>query len=92
MVKNNDRARERSRVSNWFHRTFHDLVFRSLIGPAQVDNAVDGSGPEAREAWKHDLEHRRRYTREQHERERLAREAERSDSPVRSPAPQRSQR
>ena len=79
MVKNNERARERSRLSSWFHRTFHDLGFRSLIGPAQVDKAVDGSGQEARDGWKRDVEHRRRYTREQHERERLAREAERGD-------------
>jgi hypothetical protein len=78
-VKNNNTVRERSRLSSWFHRTFHDLAFRSLIGPAQVDNAVDGSEQEAREEWKRDLEHRRRYTREQHERERLAREAERGD-------------
>ena len=77
MVKNNTRDRERSRLSSWFHRTFHDWAFRSLIGPAQVDKAVDGSGQEAREEWKRDLDHRRRYTREQHERERLAREAER---------------
>ena len=79
MVKNNERHRQRSRLSRWFHRTFHDWAFRSLIGPAQVDKAVDGSGPEAREEWKRDLDHRRRYTREQHERERLAREAERGD-------------
>jgi hypothetical protein len=79
MVNNNIRDRERSGLSSWFHRTFHDLGFRSLIGPAQVDMAVDGSGPEAREGWKRDLERRRRYTREQHERERLAREAERAD-------------
>jgi signal transduction histidine kinase len=79
MVKNNNRVRERSRFSGWFHRTFDDWAFRSLIGPAQVDKAVDGSGQEAREEWKRDLEHRRRYTREQHERERLAREAERGD-------------
>jgi hypothetical protein len=77
MVKNNDRAQERSRLLSWFHRTFHDLGFRSLIGPAQVDKAIDGSGSEAREGWKRDLEDRRRYTQEQHEHERLAREAER---------------
>ena len=79
MVKNNDRARERSRLSSWFHRMFHDVAFRSLIGPAQVDKAIDGSGSEAREGWKRDLEDRRRYTQEQHEHERLAREAERGD-------------
>jgi hypothetical protein len=79
MVRNNDRDRKRSRLSSWFHRTFDDVWFRSLIGPAQVDKAVDGSGQEAREGWKRDLEHRRRYTLEQHERERLAREAERRD-------------
>jgi len=77
MVKNNDRARERSRLARWFRRTFHDLWFRSLIGPAQVDRAIDGSGPEAREGWKRDLQHRRRYTHEQHDHERLAREPER---------------
>jgi hypothetical protein len=79
MVRSNDRDRKLSRLLSSFHRTFADVGFRSLIGRAQVDKPVDGSGHEAREGWKRDLEHRRRYSLEQHERERLAREAERSD-------------
>jgi hypothetical protein len=74
----NSKGRERSRFSRWFHRTFDDWLFRS-IGPAQVDNAVDGAEQEAREEWKRDLEHRKRSTRERRERKRLAREAQRAN-------------
>jgi hypothetical protein len=48
-----------------------------MIGPAQVDGAVHGAEKEAREHWKRDLENRKRHTREQRERKRLAREADR---------------
>lgn len=62
------RGTERSRVGRWWHDTFDDIWFRSLIGPAETDTAIQGSSHEAREQWKHDLEHRKQYTREQHER------------------------
>jgi signal transduction histidine kinase len=65
------------RFMRWFHETFDDWFFRSMIGPGQVDNAVHGADREAREQWKRDLENRKRYTKEQRERKRLAREAER---------------
>jgi hypothetical protein len=61
-------------LSRWWHRTFDDWAFRSLIGPAQVKNAVQGCDQEARDQWKRDLENRKRYTREQRERSRRARE------------------
>ncbi|SNY57653.1 hypothetical protein [Paractinoplanes atraurantiacus] len=63
------------RVKQWFHDTFDDWWFRSLIGPAQTRNAVQGCDEGAREQWKRDLENRKRYTREQRERKRLEREA-----------------
>ncbi|GIE30077.1 hypothetical protein Ait01nite_031220 [Actinoplanes italicus] len=62
----------------WFHRTFDDWFFRSLIGPAQTKGAVHGADHFAREQWKRDLENRKRYTREQRERKRAEREARRS--------------
>ena len=68
---------KRNRLMHWFHRTFDDLFFRSLIGPSQVKNAIQGGSQLARDGWKHDLEDRKRYTREEHERKRLAHEAER---------------
>ncbi|MCA2211910.1 hypothetical protein [Jidongwangia harbinensis] len=61
----------------WFRRRFDDFWFRSLIGPAAVDNAVQGCDAEAREQWKRDLENRKRHTREQRERRRAEREARR---------------
>ncbi|BBH66776.1 hypothetical protein ACTI_34610 [Actinoplanes sp. OR16] len=64
-----------SKFSDWFHRTFDDWAFRSLIGPAQTKGAVQGCDAEAREQWKRDLENRKRYTREQRERKRAARQA-----------------
>jgi hypothetical protein len=67
MLKNKD-GRKLSRFLRWFHRTFDDWSFRYLLGPAQVSKPVDGSEPAAREGWKHDLERRRRYSREQRER------------------------
>jgi hypothetical protein len=68
-------AREQGRFTRWFHETFDDMWFRSLIGPAQTTNAVHGAGQEAREQWKRDLERRKRYTLEQRERKRRTREA-----------------
>jgi hypothetical protein len=68
-----------NRLTRWFHETFDDWFFRSMIGPAQVDDAVQGSDLEAREHWKRDLEARKRYTSELRERKRLAREAEHRD-------------
>jgi hypothetical protein len=68
-----------NRLSRWFYDTFHDWFFRSMIGPAQVDNAIHGSDKAARDQWKLDLEARKRYTLEQRERKRLAREANRRD-------------
>ena len=79
MLKNT-KSRKRSRFTRWFHQTFDDWFFRSLIGPAQTKNAVDGSGQVAHDRWKRDLEHRKRYSREQRERRRRADEAQdRSD-------------
>jgi hypothetical protein len=74
-----DKGREGSRFKRWFHRTFDDMWFRSLIGPAQVDKTVHGTDQGARDQWKRDLENRKRYTREQRERKRLAREAQRGN-------------
>ena len=68
------RDRERSRFGRWFHDTFDDFWFRSLIGPAQTTNAVQGCDAEAREQWRRDLKARKRYTQQQRERKRLARE------------------
>jgi hypothetical protein len=51
--------------SRWFHRTFDDWAFRSLIGPAQVRGAVQGCDADAREQWKRDLARRKQYSREQ---------------------------
>jgi hypothetical protein len=70
-------GKERGRFSRWFHETFDDWWFRSLIGPATVDNAVQGCDAQAREQWKRDLENRKRHTREQRERRRAEREAQR---------------
>jgi len=66
-------GREQGRLVRWFHETFDDAWFRSLIGPAQTRNAVHGAEQQAREQWKRDLENRKRYTREQRERKRSAR-------------------
>ena len=71
------RGVERSRVGVWWHDTFDDWFFRSMIGPGQVDNAVHGADKAARDQWKRDLEARKRYTQEQRERRRREREAER---------------
>jgi hypothetical protein len=70
---------QRGRFGQWFHNTFHDWFFRSMIGPAQTENAVHGADKGARDHWKRDLENRKRHTREQRERKRLAREAQRGD-------------
>jgi hypothetical protein len=54
-----------NRFSRWFHETFDNWAFRSLIGPAQVRGAVQGGDKEAREQWKRDLARRKQYSREQ---------------------------
>ena len=76
-MPNDDKGVGAGRFKRWFHNTFGDWWFRSIIGPAQTTNAVHGADQQAREQWKRDLEKRKRYTREQRERKRLAREAER---------------
>lgn len=68
------RGVERTRIGVWFHDMFDDWWFRSLIGPAQTSNAVQGCDQEARDQWKADLERRKQFTREQRERRRAARE------------------
>jgi hypothetical protein len=72
----NKNGRKLGRFSRWLDRTFDDWSFRYLLGPAQVDKAVDGTAPATHEQWKHDLEHRKRYTREQRNRKRRARKAQ----------------
>jgi len=59
-----------NRFARWFHETFDDWFFRSIIGPAQTRNAIHGAEAHAREQWKLDLEARKRYTRELRERKR----------------------
>ena len=76
-MPSDENGRKRNRFMRWFHRTFDDWFFRSVIGPSQVNNAIQGGGRRARDGWKRDLEGRKRYTREQHERKRRAREVER---------------
>ncbi|MEV7329969.1 MULTISPECIES: hypothetical protein [Micromonospora] len=50
-------------------------AYRYLAGPAEgVQGAIQGGSAEAREAWKRDLAERKRYTREQRERRRAARQ------------------
>ena len=66
-----------SKFSDWFHRTFDDWMFRSMIGPAQTKGAVQGCDEQAREQWKRDLENRKRYTREQRARKQAERAARR---------------
>ncbi len=67
------RGIERGRFGVWWHDTFDDWFFRSVIGPAQTSHAVQGCDQQARDQWKRDLENRKRYTREQRERKRQAR-------------------
>ena len=52
----------------WWRATFGNWFFRSMIGPAQTDNAVHGAEKYAREQWKRDLAARKRYSQEQRER------------------------
>ena len=78
-MPSDENGRKRSRFMRWSHMTFDDWLFRSLIGPSQVDNAIEGGGQRARDGWKRDLEGRKRYTRGRRTRKRLAREAERRD-------------
>jgi hypothetical protein len=66
-----------SKFSDWFHRTFDDWFFRSMIGPAQTGGAVQGCDEYAREQWKRDLENRKRYTREQRALKRAERDSRR---------------
>ena len=68
-------TRKQNPLKRWFRETFDDWFFRSMIGPAQTTNAVQGCDQQARDQWKRDLENRKRYTREQRERKRLARNA-----------------
>ncbi|MEV4708529.1 hypothetical protein [Actinoplanes sp. NPDC049316] len=70
--------RERRSFRRWFHDTFDDLGFRALIGPAQTRGAIQGCDQPAREQWKHDLENRRRYSREQRERRRTGHQEQQS--------------
>ena len=58
------------RFARWWHETFHDWFFRSMIGPAQTRNAVQGCDQQARDQWKRDLERRKQFTRDQRERRR----------------------
>jgi hypothetical protein len=64
---------QRGRFARWLHDTFHDIGFRTLIGPAQTQNAVHGASQYARDQWKRDLEARKAYTRTQRARRRAAR-------------------
>jgi hypothetical protein len=66
-----------NRLTRWYRENFHDWFFRSLLGPAQTENAVHGADADAREQWKRDLDGRKRHTREQRERRRLVRETQR---------------
>ena len=75
-MSNDKEAHAHSGLAKWWHDTFDDMFFRSVIGPAQTRNAVQGCDEEAREQWKHDLEHRKAYTREQRERRRREHEAQ----------------
>ena len=63
---------KRNRVARWWHDTFDNWFFRSMIGPAQTRNAVQGCDQAAREQWKRDLERRKQFTREQREKRRTA--------------------
>ena len=54
-----------NRFRRWFHETFDSWFFRSMIGPAQTKNAIQGCDQSARDQWKQDLERRKRYTQEQ---------------------------
>ncbi|GIF11740.1 hypothetical protein [Actinoplanes teichomyceticus] len=66
-------SESQGRFSRWFHETFDDMWFRSMIGPAQTRGAVQGCDEYAREQWKRDLERRKQFTREQRERKRAER-------------------
>jgi hypothetical protein len=67
-----------NRFLRWFHATFDNWFFRSMIGPAQTSNAVHGAEQQARDGWKRDIEARKQFTREQRERRRREREAGRA--------------
>jgi hypothetical protein len=53
-----------------------NLYYKYWAGPATVDGAIQGFSEEAHDGWKRDLANRKRYSREQRERRRAAREAE----------------
>jgi hypothetical protein len=53
-----------NRLTRWYRENFHHWFFRSLLGPAQTENAVHGAAPGARDLWKQDLENRKRHSRE----------------------------
>ena len=55
------------RFRRWWHGTFDDWLFRSMIGPAQTKGAVQGCDEGAREQWKRDLARRKEYSRRQRE-------------------------
>jgi hypothetical protein len=65
----------RERILKWWHETFDDWGFRSMIGPSQTRNAVHGADKYARDYWKRDLEQRKQFTREQRERRRQQKSA-----------------
>lgn len=52
-----------------------NLYYKYWAGPATVDGAIQGFSQEAQDAWKRDLEARKRWSKEQRERKRAAREA-----------------
>ncbi len=70
-----DAGRTQGRFKRWFHETFDDWLFRSMIGPAQTQGAVHGCEEYAREQWKRDLERRKEWSREQRARKRAERGA-----------------
>jgi hypothetical protein len=62
-----------TRIKKWWHETFDNWAFRSMIGPAQTPNAVHGADKFARDGWKRDIERRKQFTRDQRERRRQER-------------------
>ncbi|RZU72882.1 hypothetical protein EV384_1271 [Micromonospora kangleipakensis] len=69
MAEENKTPDQGGRILGW--------VYRTLAGPATVDNAIHGCSNEARDLWKRDLEKRKQWSREQRERKRAEREARR---------------
>jgi len=54
---------------------FWNSFYKYLAGPATTENAIEGVTPEAREAWKRDLERRKEWSRRERERKRAERDA-----------------